>query len=56
MSSCEASGDNNVTENENLDEFFNFVEKWRTNRVAGNKKIDDIFRNSSCKFKSFQEL
>jgi hypothetical protein len=36
--------------NENLDEFFKFVEKWRTNRVAGNKKIDDIFKSSSCKY------
>lgn len=40
---------NSVTENNNLDEFFQFVEKWRSNRIAGNKKIEDIFRNSSCK-------
>lgn len=33
----------------NLEQFFEFVEKWRTNRLAGNKKIDDIFRNSSSK-------
>lgn len=32
----------------NLEQFFEFVDKWRANRVAGNKKIDDIFRNSSC--------
>lgn len=37
---------------ENLEQFFDFVDKWRANRLAGNKKIDDIFRNSSCK--SFQ--
>lgn len=34
----------------NLEQFFEFVDKWRANRLAGNKKIDDIFRNSSCKF------
>lgn len=37
---------------ENLEHFFDFVDKWRANRLAGNKKIDDIFRNSSCKLKS----
>ena len=45
--SCDIN--NSVTENNNLDEFFQFVEKWRSNRIAGNKKIEDIFRNSSCK-------
>lgn len=34
---------------ENLEQFFDFVDKWRVNRLAGNKKIDDIFRSSSCK-------
>jgi hypothetical protein len=42
------SCDNVQAENENMDEFFEFVEKWRTNRLANNKKIEDIFRNSSC--------
>lgn len=42
--------------NGNLEQFFDFVDKWRANRLAGNKKIDDIFRNSSfqsrCSFKN----
>lgn len=38
----------------NLEQFFDFVDKWRANRLAGNKKIDDIFRNSSCKLKFFE--
>lgn len=36
----------------NLDQFFDFVDKWRTNRIAGNRKIENIFRNSSCKYKT----
>ncbi|KAG5680455.1 hypothetical protein PVAND_009963 [Polypedilum vanderplanki] len=52
-----ATGDIAKTnENTNLDEFFQFVEKWRTNRVMTNKKMDDIFRNSTfqsrCSFKN----
>lgn len=40
----------------NLEQFFDFVDKWRANRLAGNKKIDDIFRNSSCKFVVLNEI
>lgn len=30
--------------NGNLEQFFDFIEKWRNNRFSGNKRIDDIFR------------
>ncbi|CRL01979.1 CLUMA_CG015369, isoform A [Clunio marinus] len=40
----------------NLEEFLEFVNKWRASRIAGNRKIDEIFRNSSfpsrCSFKN----
>lgn len=44
-------GDDQAQNEKNLDQFFDFVDKWRSNRIAGNKKIENIFRNSSCKYK-----
>lgn len=43
-----------LSDSQNSEQFFDFVDKWRANRLAGNKKIDDIFRNSSCEFPSVQ--
>lgn len=45
-------GDAQAQNEKNLDQFFDFVDKWRTNRIAGNRKIENIFRNSSCKYKT----
>lgn len=45
---CDKKDDRLNASDGNLEQFFEFVDKWRANRLAGNKKIDDIFRNSSC--------
>lgn len=49
-------GDAQAQNEKNLDQFFDFVDKWRSNRIVGNKKIENIFRNSSCKYKCLHSI